>query len=242
MRAEHFYPVLKAALIAGLAAGLVLGLFHFLLTEPVLGRAIALEAQTAPSQTVPLVSRSLQKGMLIVGSALYGLLVGVIFALVFAVSERHLPGRWPDIKAVVLAGLLWWSVAFLPFLKYPANPPGVGDPDTAYFRQGIQLGFIVLSALAVAAAGAAYRLSGRRWRNLALQRLGLAVGLYGILVILLFVLMPANPDPITVPADLVWDFRILSLSGQTFFWAILGGSSALLLKHFARQGALGKTG
>ncbi len=148
MRAERLYPVLKAALIAGLVAGLAMGLFHFFLTEPVIDRAIALEKQAVPE----VVSRSVQKGMLIVGSALYGLLVGIIFALIFAILGRHLPGRWPDGKAAILAGLLWWSVTLLPFLKYPANPPGVADPDTIYLRQGIQLGFIVLSVLAVAVA------------------------------------------------------------------------------------------
>ncbi len=243
MRTGRFYPVLKAALIAGLAAGLVMGLFHFFLTEPVIDRAIALEAETAHSEAVEVVSRGVQKGMLIVGSAFYGLLVGAIFALVFAILGRHLPGRWPDVKAAILAGLLWWSVVFLPFLKYPANPPGVGDPDTVYFRQGIQLGFIVFSVLAVVAAGASYWLLGKLKRELRLWRwrLGIALGLYGVLVILLFVFMPANPDPITAPANLIRDFRILSLSGQVLFWVILGGTSALLLKRFAGQEVTEKT-
>ncbi len=237
MPAERLYPVLKVTLLAGLAAGLVMGLFHFLLTEPVLDRAIALEAQTASSQAVEVVSRSVQKGMLVVGSALYGLIVGVIFAFIFAVLGRRLPGRWPDVKAAVLVGLLWWAVALLPFLKYPANPPGVGDPDTVAFRQGIYLGFIALSALAVAMAGTTYWLLGKLKIELWLWRwrLGIAVGLYGVLAILLFVFMPANPDPITAPADLIWDFRILSLFGQVLFWFTLGGTSALLLKRFARQ-------
>jgi len=66
---------------------------------------------------------------------------------------------------VVLVGLMWWSVALIPFLKYPANPPGVGNPETMAFRQGIQLGFIALSALALAAAGLVYWLLGRRWHH-----------------------------------------------------------------------------
>ncbi len=244
MRPDRFFPVLKAALIAGVAAGLVMGLFHFVLTEPVIDRAIALEEQAAPSHEAPLVSRGVQKAMLVVGSTLYGLAVGIVFAVIFAVLGRRLPGRWPDIKAAALAGLLWWSVALLPFLKYPANPPGVGDPETIYFRQSIQLGFIALSALAVGVAGLVYWLTGRWWRRPGMwgQRLGVAVGLYVVLATVLFVFMPANPDPITAPADLVWDFRILSLSGQLFFWVVLGGGSALLLRRFTRQGALREIG
>lgn len=232
---------LKAALLAGLAAGLVMGLFHFLLTEPVMDRAIALEQ---PGAYTPVVSRGAQKGMLIVGSALYGLIMGVIFALIFAVVGRHLPGRWPDVKTAALAGLLWWSLALLPFLKYPANPPGVGDPETVAFRQGIYLGFIALSALIMAISATSYWLLGKFRRELWLWRWrpGIAAGLYVVLAILLFALMPANPDPITAPAALIWDFRILALSGQVLFWVTLGGASALLLRRFAGRGALGKTG
>ena len=91
-------------------------------------------------------------------------------------------------------------------------------------------------------SGVAYWRLDRWWRDPGLRgrRLSLAVGLYGVLAILLFVFMPANPDPITAPADLIWDFRILSLSGHVLFWVILGGTSVLLLKRFARRGMLDK--
>lgn len=247
MRSGSLLPVLKAALFAGLAAGLVMGLFHFVLTEPVIDRALALEDAAAKAtdqatRYAPEVSRGVQKGMLVVGSALYGLLVGLVFAALLAVLRRHLPGRWPDARAAVLAGLLWWSVALLPALKYPANPPGVGNLDTVSYRQSIQLGFIALSVLATAAAWTAYRLSGRWWRDPGLQerRMGLAVVLYAVMAIPLFVFMPANPDPITAPADLIWEFRMLSMFGQVFFWAVLGVISAILLRRFARQGVLGE--
>jgi predicted cobalt transporter CbtA len=145
---------------------------------------------------------------------------------------------------MILAGLLWWSVAFLPFLKYPANPPGVGDPDTVYFRQVIQISFIVFSVLAMVMAGITYRMLGRRWRDSLSSRwrLGITAGFYGVLVALLFILMPVSPGVSSVPADLIRNFRILSLSGQILFWLILGGTSALLLRRLAGQGTLSKTG
>lgn len=244
MTSERFWPVLKIALVAGLAAGLFMGLFHLALTEPVIDRAIALEdaAAMAPGQEAryePLVSRALQKAMLVAGSALYGLLAGIIFGFVFRAVGRRLPGRWPEVKAGVLAGLLWWSVALLPFLKYPANPPGVGDPETVAYRQGIQLAFMGLSVLAVAVAFTFYRLFGRRSRpGSQAGRLGLAMALYAVLAIVFFLAVPANPDPVAAPADLVWHFRILSLSGQTFLWAVLGAVSAMLLGRLARRGEL----
>lgn len=231
---------LKAVLIAGLVAGLGMGLFHFFFTEPLIDQAIALEVE----EGVEVVSRGAQKGMLIVGSAFYGLLVGAIFAFAFIILGHRLPGRWPDVKAATLAGLLWWSLAFLPFLKYPANPPGVGNPDTVYFRQVIQIGFIVFSALAMITAGISYWLLERRWRDRFSwwRRVGITTGLYGVLVVLLFSLMPASSSTTSIPADLIRDFRVLSLSGQILFWVILGGTSALLLRRLARQGILSNTG
>ena len=240
MLTNRLSQVLKVAIIAGLVAGLVMGLFHLLVTERLIDQAIALEGEVGHV----LVSRDTQKVMLLVGSSLYGVAVGAIFAIVFIILGRRLPGRWPDAKAAVLAGLLWWSVAFLPFLKYPANPPGVGDPDTMYFRQIIQIGFIVFSALAMVTAGAIYWLLEHRWRETFLWqwRLGITTGLYGVLVVLLFIFMPVSSSTTSVPADLIRNFRILSLSGQVLFWVILGGISALLLKRLAEQEVLGKTG
>lgn len=249
MRSEHVYPVLKAALWAGLAAGLLLGLFHLVLTEPVIDRAIALEGEAAkpPGQAAryePAVSREVQKVGLVAGSTIYGLLVGLLFAAVLVLVGQRLPGPWPHVKVAALAGLLWWSAALLPSLKYPANPPGVGDPETAVFRQALQVSFIVLSVLAVAAAAAFYWFLGRRWRHPEQRerRLGLAVGLYGVLAVLLLVAFPPNPDPVTAPADLVWDFRILAIAGQALFWAVLGGVSALLLRRSSRKETWEKAG
>ncbi len=229
--------VLKVSLIAGLFAGLAMGLFHFLVTERLIDRAIALEGEVGQA----LVSRGVQKAMLVVGSGLYGLTIGAIFAFAFIILRQHLPGRWPAVKAVALAGLLSWSVTLLPFLKYPANPPGVGDPETMNFRQTIQVGFIVLSALVVVTAGAIYWLLGRRGRETFLWRWRLAIttALYGVLAVLLFTLMPVNPDTTSVPAELIRNFRILSLAGQVLFWVILGGTSAVLLRRDNLQRAEG---
>ena len=63
------------------------------------------------------------------GFVIYGALWGLLFGLVAYCS--------PDLTACcsgplrrfgfTLALLVGWSVAMLPFLKYPANPPGVGE-------------------------------------------------------------------------------------------------------------------
>lgn len=237
MKTERIYRVMKPALIAGLAGGLVMGLFHYFLSEPFIRIAIDLEEKAANVYEPTIVSRSIQEPMLVVGSAIYGLLVGAIVAIVFAILGSRIPGRRPDVKAAILTGVLWWSEALLPFLKYPANPPGVGDPATVYFRQNIQIGFMVLSAIIIIATWVVYWFLGRWWRTPQLRRWRPVATLlfYGVMASLLFVLTPDNPDAITAPAKLVWDFRILSMFGQVIFWATLGGVLALLLKRVQKE-------
>ena len=36
-----------------------------------------------------------------------------------------------------------------------------------------------------------------------------------------FAVLPAAPDPITVPANLLWRFRLASLSGNLLLWTVI---------------------
>ena len=110
----------------------------------------------------------------------------------------------------------------VPALKYPANPPAVGDPTTAGDR-AVQ--YAALLALSIALAVVLVRLSA--WlrsriddptRLLAIAAATLVA--YGLLLIAL----PGTPDAIhpVVPAKLVWDFRVQSLGGLALMWAVIG--------------------
>jgi hypothetical protein len=35
-------------------------------------------------------------------------------------------------------------------------------------------------------------------------------------------LLPGNPDPVPVPAPLLWDFRVLSMASHGLMWGALG--------------------
>lgn len=209
--------VLKAALLAGLLAGLALGLFHTMVTEPVIDQAVALEearAHQGGQEEPPVVSRSTQKTGLVVGSVLYGLFIGLIYGAVYYLAQHRLPGRGVIGRAVVLAAAACWLAALLPFLKYPANPPGVGQAETIAYRQTLYVVFLALSigsgVLAAFAAGQ-------------LPRRVVVLG-YGAVVLALLLVMPGNPDPVEMPEALVSAFRLRSLAGLTLFWLLLGVS------------------
>ena len=214
--------VMRAALLAGLAAGLAAAVFNFLLTEPIIDRAITLETlrhQAQGTYEEPMVSRGAQQVGLFVGFLLLGLTWALLVGAAYHLTQRWLPATSTLRRGLLLAGLGYWAVALFPALKYPANPPGVGDPDTIGYRQALYLGFLGLSVVGTVVAGlVTYR---RDWR------VGLAV--LTVFSVVVFVAVPANPDPVSMPAYIVTPFRVLSVLGLSVFWVVMGVVFGLLL-------------
>ncbi|MBI4181235.1 MAG: CbtA family protein [Chloroflexi bacterium] len=230
MFANRLSNVIKVSIIAGLVAGLVMGLFHFLVTERLIDQAIALESEASPG-TPELVSRGAQKVTLIVGSGLYGLIIGVIFAFVFTLLERRLPGKRSGTKALLLAGAMWWFFGLLLQLKYSAALPGVGDPATIYSRQWLQVSFVALSVLAAAAAWMAFRSLNRVFRTMGRGwQLSITATLYLLTMAIIFKLMPNVPGPGPELAGISAGFLALSISGHALFWATVGIIMAFALR------------
>jgi predicted cobalt transporter CbtA len=225
-------PILKAALIAGLLAGLVTAVFHFAVTEAVIDNAIALELahRAGDEHADPIVSRATQRVGLFVGFLLYGLTWSLLFGAVYHLAQRRLPASGVLRRGLVLAAAGYWAVALLPALKYPANPPGVGEPETIGYRQALYLAMLALSVASTAVALVLARADGRGWPR--------ALGVLAVSAVALYLLLPANPDPVTLPADLVGQFRLLSIAGLTIFWLVLGLTFGLLLGRHSTGVAL----
>ena len=217
--------VLVSAIVAGLIGGAIASIFHQLFTEPVIDRAIAAEGERATAQPghhheEPVVTRRGQKIGLVVGLLLYGSIWGLLVGLAIHATRGWTPGAWSLARrGAILAGLLGWAVAIFPFIKYPANPPGVGEPDSIAYRQTLYIGFIALSVLGLALALAIRRRS-EGWLAPALFYVAWALGIY--------FLMPSNPDPVELSEAIVRPFRALSLAGLVIFWAALGTALAVL--------------
>lgn len=228
-----FKGIIAAAVVAGLAAGLCVAVFHFALTAPVIEHAVALELAShgGHETAAPVVSRETQRIGLFVGLLLYGAFWALLFGLAFFFGRRALP--WSSrVGQGSAAGLLAaWCLGVFPFLKYPANPPGVGEPETIALRQALFLTFLVLSIVGAAIALSLWRISRGRVPWSPVKRALLAVGGYVVFAIVLFMAMPANPDPVHLPAELVGRFRVLSLVGVGLFWLVLGCIFGLMLQR-----------
>ncbi|HEV7863726.1 MAG TPA: CbtA family protein [Acidimicrobiia bacterium] len=217
--------VIVGAVVAGLLAGLVASILLTFTAEPVIDRAIALEESHAAHQPdgavePEIVSRSQQKGFgRFAAYTLGGGAYGVLFGTAFLALRRRRPGD--AFRGALLAGaFMAGAFTIMPFIKYPPNPPGVGDPATLAERQWKYLALIFLSLVVLTAAA---RLSGRlRERGWSDDERLIAVGL-AVLVPLgvICAVLPPFSDAVEVPADLLWRFRIASLGGNVLLWGVL---------------------
>jgi len=234
------------ALVVGLIAGLLVGGFHNWFTVPVIERAIILEEQRAAAEAraagtplteeKPLVSLGAQRGGMVVGAALFGAIFGLVFSGGYALLRRVAP-RWPPLAlALTTAALGMWALSLFPFIKWPQNPPGIGEVSTLTFRQGFSVLFIFLSAVAVVAL-----LLGVRRINSAVSSLshrarlyGLAALAYGAFAAIISLALPGNPDPILVPIDLLHLYRTLTMIGHFLLWTFLALGVGLTIMWYQR--------
>ncbi|MFE2324086.1 CbtA family protein [Streptomyces sp. NPDC059385] len=220
--------LLVRGMLAGALAGLAAFLVAYLLGESKIDAAIAIEeaghlaaghdhgAEEAP------VSRALQATAgLGTGVILYGVALGGIAALVFCFALGRIGRFGPRSTAALVTAGLFVTVTLVPFFKYPANPPAVGDPDTAARRTALYLMMIALSALLAAGA----LILGRRlapklgnWNASVVAGLG-----FVLLVGISYAVLPGiNEVPADFPAALIWEFRLASLAIQTALWTTFG--------------------
>lgn len=220
--------MLKAAVVAGLIAGGAVAVYHVTVTEPVIDRAIQQEDDARRAHGAPsapsVVGRATQKAGLAVGFLAYGLVWGLLFGVANWSAGRQLPLSTTAKRGWVLAAVGGWAVTVFPFLKYPANPPGVGDAQTIGARQAVYFTFVALSVVGLGLAVSLARLVARAVPERPLRAWPVAVVTYLLYAVVLYLAMPANPDPIRVSAALVWRFRTLSLIGLLLFWVVLGGA------------------
>ncbi len=214
---------LVIVILSGFLAGLVHGLLNVAFVEPYLDNAIGIENQRlfaeGQAKNTPQFwqqytdYRTWQKEGSIVAGAILGTATGALFGLVFAYSRNSLPPKNEIKKALILAAIMWTVLFFIPFLKYPANLPTVGESDTINFRASTYAIFVV--ALGLGALGFA-----KIYKKLENKKFLAFVG-YAAFSGLLFVVMPENPDKnATIPIELVNGFRIVSVLTMSIYWIV----------------------
>lgn len=229
--------LLVRGMLAGIAAGLLTFGFARVVGEPQVNQAIAFEEQAdAAKNEAPepeLVSRATQRGLgLLTGVVVYGAAFGGLFSLVFAYAY----GRAGALSARALSAWLalgaFVALAVVPNLKYPANPPSVGDPETIGSRTGL---FFLMIAISLAAMVFSLKVRRRMAARLGAWNGSIVAGLVFVVIIAAVQLsMPTfNEVPEGFPAALLWEFRVAALGMQAIMWTTIG----LLFGALVERGA-----
>jgi len=235
--------LLLRGMIAGVVGGLLAFLFARVYGEPLVDFAIAFEeqaSQAAGEAAEPeLVSRATQAGLgLLTGAIVYSAALGGILSLVFALVY----GRFSALGARSLAALLalagFVAVILVPAIKYPANPPAVGSPETIVIRTELYFAMLLVS---VALMVAAFALARHYWARLGAWNAAIVGGLAFLVVIaVVMLLLPdINEVPETFSATILWRFRVASLGMQAIIWGVQGLTFGFLAERLLAGAAPG---
>ena len=117
--------LIAIVLVSGAIAGLIHGGVNLVIVEPYLDQAIGIEnqnmfesgeAEDTPEFWVEYEGyRTWQKSGQVLAGVVLGTSIGALFGIVFALSRNSLPGRNNVKKALVLAGVMWLTLYFIPF-------------------------------------------------------------------------------------------------------------------------------
>jgi predicted cobalt transporter CbtA len=242
-------------LVRGMLVGIVAGLLSFgflkVYGEPQVDRAIAFEAQLDETKAAAdkakgmhmsdeeepeLVSRPVQAGIgLFTAVIVYSAAFGGLFSLAFAFAYERLPSSLTaQGVSALLAATGFVAIYLVPNLKYPANPPSVGDPETIGIRTALYFSMIAISLAAMVGA--------ITFKRLFVPRLGewnanlIAAACYIVVVVIASLLLPTvNEVPEQFPAVVLWKFRIASVGAQFIMWATLGLVFGALTQHAATR-------
>ena len=227
MKAITFIAI---TLLAGAIAGTILGIINQVAVEPYIEQAIELEMHnTAQSGQVInpaefAAYRFWQKGGEIIAGTILGLSIGSLYGIVFAYTRGSISGTNNNKKkALLVAGIMWFVLFLMPALKYPPNPPAVGDPETIYYRQSLYVAFLAISGFSALGLAFLYRKMVMESSNNTKKKAIIIIpSAYAAIMAGAYLAMPANPDAINAPIDLVIGFRITSAITISMFWALLG--------------------
>jgi hypothetical protein len=212
-------------MLCGIVAGLFAFVYAHQIGEPQIGRAIAFESAHRAAGEAPdveIFSRSVQSGIgLFTAVMAVGVALGGLFSLGAAIAYGRVGALGIRAIAALLAGAAFVALNLGPNLKYPANPPSVGAPETIGIRTELffsMLGISVAVMIAAIVLGVAWSKRYGVWNAV----IGAGV-LYIVLVVAAAAVLPEFDE---VPADfsavVLWKFRVASFGTYAILWGTLG--------------------
>jgi hypothetical protein len=243
----------RTFLVRGLLGGLVAGILAFgvayLVGEPPVAAAISFEEQGAAAEAdhptdhsadaghshgdgeEAIVSRQNQATWgLLTATLLFGTALGGIVGVAAAFAAGRLGPISARASTALVAAIGFLTVYLVPYLKYPPNPPAVGNPDTIGQRTAWYFSMLAISVVAAIGTIVLARRLGA-WNSWLI-----AAGGYLVVVLIAGWLLPIVDEvPADFSADLLWRFRTASLTVQATLWAAIGLASATMIGIVVRR-------
>lgn len=259
--------IIGRGVLLGALGGLIAFIFARIMAEPIINRAIDYESGRDDAQMAldkaagksmddmgpEIFTRSQQQNLgLPFGMILFGAALGALFAVVYYLALRRVGKVTARNLALLVAGGMFLTLYVVPFLKYPANPPSIGHPDTIKERTGLYVLMIVLSVVfLLGAIWLGRKLAARlgNWTASIAASVSFVVAV-GVVMLILPSLghLSANksfgdfdtetPQPLKdasgaivypgFPADDLFHFRLYSFAAQLILWVVIGVGFAWL--------------
>ena len=257
---------------AGGFAGLLCALFTRIMAEPWIQKSINYEsardamedalreaAGLGPNPPGPdIFSRATQRNVgAPIGLLVFGMAMGALFAVMFVLVQRRYGDKLqPRVIAAIIAGAALLAVYLIPYLKYPANPPAIGHPDTIHARGDLYLGMVGVSIASVIAAFFLARYLTSKWGGWN-GSIATAIVFIAWMAIVMAIFPPLGhlhsnvvqygkqvtetPLPLFnakgqlvypgFPADVLFKFRLYSVLNQVLLWSTIGLTFGLLAER-----------
>ncbi|MGF7128976.1 hypothetical protein P3T40_000442 [Paraburkholderia sp. EB58] len=236
--------LLVRGMLAGVAAGLLTFSFAKLVGEPQVDQAISFEEKADAAKGEPpepeIVSRHTQAGLgLLTGVVTFSAAVGGLFALTFA----YVFGRASKLGARPLSAWLalaaFITLVIVPNIKYPANPPSVGDPETIGMRTRL---FFLMIAISIATMVFSLKVRKHATARLGQWNASIVAGIVFVVIIgaVQLALPVINEVPAAFPAVLLWKFRVAAIGMQVILWTTIGLLFGALAERAQRPASTGR--
>jgi hypothetical protein len=237
--------LLVRGMLTGIAAGLLTFSFAKLVGEPQVDQAISFEqkadAAKGEAPEPEIVSRHTQAGIgLLTGVVTYGAAIGGLFALTFAYAYGRVGKLGARQLSAWLALAAFITLVIVPNIKYPANPPSVGDPETIGMRTGL---FFLMIAISIATMVFALNLRKHAIARFGAWNASIIAGIVFVVIIgaVQLALPVINEVPAAFPAVLLWKFRVAAIGMQVIMWTTIGLLFGALAERSQRVASAGRT-
>jgi predicted cobalt transporter CbtA len=216
--------IIARGLLAGALGGVVAFVFARVFVEPAIAAAIAFEethSEAGHDHGPELFTRGVQGNIgMGFGVLVFAVAMGALFAVAFVVVYGRIGGLGPRVQSILLAAGAFGAIALVPGLKYPPNPPAVGNEETLGDRTGLYLVMVLLSVLLAIGAVWLGRKLVAQLGTWSASLIAVVAYLAGVTVVML-VLPPIAEVSGDFPASVLYDFRVYSLGTQFVMWTTI---------------------